>query len=727
MFLLVMSTLSFCVHAQQFWERLPGLNGTFFIQCLAEDASGGRLYAGAPNGGGMFVSTDNGVSWMLKVGGLPQNANVTSITIASEGIAYAIIGANSSVGKAYKSIDGGDSWQEITASPGGMSRVHITASGVLLTSSEIALGGQGIFRSTDGGTTWQLRATGIPSYVVGPETYYRSVSAIDSDVTGTLYAAVNGGSVTTEIGVYKSTNNGDSWTRMSAGLLQNVNVKPVIVGPNGTVFVGVRNRVYRSTDGAATWVQTDSIPMASSNTINRLVANASQQLFAATQGGSFRAENSGSGWTNLNNPIGSASDFKTLNDGSYITCGLEVWGVFGGIHRSTNNGASWIDANTGVTNALTTALTVTPGGSIFNGLGRGRIDYSHNNGASFSRVILPYTGSATQASIAALLGNSSGVVVAALSEGLFTSSDNGSSWTKTSTWANNRALALDQSGNFLAGNSNGVWKSTNDGQTWAQLPGGGNVYSLFVTSGGTILAGTFNAGINRSSDGGATWTNSGTSLFGAVTIGQFVQLPNGTIYVHTLGGLFSSTDDGASWTAMSGTPVGVQYRTLVSAANVLLLGTQNGLYKSTDEGAAWTFHNQGMLNTILDYLALAPDGRLYGAGGAGVYRTIDPIVTSVGESSDHLPMAFRLDQNYPNPFNPSTKITFSIPVGTGHAPSVLKVYDLLGREVRTLVNDNLQPGSYEVNFNAEGLASGVYFYRLVAGEFVQTRRLILLR
>jgi len=85
---------------------------------------------------------------------------------------------------------------------------------------------------------------------------------------------------------------------------------------------------------------------------------------------------------------------------------------------------------------------------------------------------------------------------------------------------------------------------------------------------------------------------------------------------------------------------------------------------------------------------------------------------------------FQLQQNYPNPFNPSTHIRFSVQ-GSGFV--TLKVYDILGREVRALVNDKLQPGSYEVTFDAEGLASGVYVYRLTAGEFTQTKRMVLMR
>ncbi|MFH1527189.1 MAG: T9SS type A sorting domain-containing protein [Bacteroidota bacterium] len=95
------------------------------------------------------------------------------------------------------------------------------------------------------------------------------------------------------------------------------------------------------------------------------------------------------------------------------------------------------------------------------------------------------------------------------------------------------------------------------------------------------------------------------------------------------------------------------------------------------------------------------------------------------------PSEFRLSQNYPNPFNPSTIIKYSIPiVETGHAPSLqvrIIVFDIIGQEIRTLVNGEHKPGNYKVEFNAEGLSSGVYFYTLKAGEFAETKKMILLR
>jgi photosystem II stability/assembly factor-like uncharacterized protein len=91
-----------------------------------------------------------------------------------------------------------------------------------------------------------------------------------------------------------------------------------------------------------------------------------------------------------------------------------------------------------------------------------------------------------------------------------------------------------------------------------------------------------------------------------------------------------------------------------------------------------------------------------------------------------LPLSFELSQNYPNPFNPITKIGFQIPGGTSGLVS-LKVYDILGREVATLINEEPPAGIYEVEFNAESLSSGIYFYRLQTGNFVDTKKFTLMK
>ena len=112
------------------------------------------------------------------------------------------------------------------------------------------------------------------------------------------------------------------------------------------------------------------------------------------------------------------------------------------------------------------------------------------------------------------------------------------------------------------------------------------------------------------------------------------------------------------------------------------------------------------------------DGVLYG----------DTTVVSVDEFEE-IPIQFALEQNYPNPFNPFTTIKFSIPfIETGHAPYVqLKVYNVLGTEVATLIHEEKSVGTYEVEFDASNLPSGVYFYRLQAGSFRETKKMLILK
>jgi len=104
--------------------------------------------------------------------------------------------------------------------------------------------------------------------------------------------------------------------------------------------------------------------------------------------------------------------------------------------------------------------------------------------------------------------------------------------------------------------------------------------------------------------------------------------------------------------------------------------------------------------------------------------TFCPIVTNIPGNETTLPTTFRLEQNYPNPFNPVTTIKFSIPKDSYVE---LKLYDILGKEVATLVSDPYRAGEYRVDFNASNLPSGTYFYRITAGNFMETKKMILLK
>jgi hypothetical protein len=103
------------------------------------------------------------------------------------------------------------------------------------------------------------------------------------------------------------------------------------------------------------------------------------------------------------------------------------------------------------------------------------------------------------------------------------------------------------------------------------------------------------------------------------------------------------------------------------------------------------------------------------------------MVIGINENNKILPEGFRLYQNYPNPFNPSTKIRFEVPLNKGGLKGVvsLKIYDVLGKEIAKLIDGQLSAGSYEISWNATNFPSGIYFYKLISGNFSDSKVMIL--
>ena len=113
-----------------------------------------------------------------------------------------------------------------------------------------------------------------------------------------------------------------------------------------------------------------------------------------------------------------------------------------------------------------------------------------------------------------------------------------------------------------------------------------------------------------------------------------------------------------------------------------------------------------------------------GTQGDGVWRRPLSQIISVQNISTEVPAQFSIEQNYPNPFNPTTNLEFGI---SKMGFVSLKVYDVIGKEVATLVNESLSPGSYQVEFDGSNLTSGVYFYRMETGSFTDTKRMLLIK
>jgi len=149
-----------------------------------------------------------------------------------------------------------------------------------------------------------------------------------------------------------------------------------------------------------------------------------------------------------------------------------------------------------------------------------------------------------------------------------------------------------------------------------------------------------------------------------------------------------------------------------------------GVFWSTDDGDSWLQDNSGLPPHWVWSLVVSPAGFVFaGTDSGGIFRTIQP-VTAVESQRPSLPTSFVLGQNYPNPFNPSTTIRYGLP---SRSQVTLAVYNTLGQQVATLVEGEQESGYHEVQFDASGLASGVYMYRLQAGDFVQSLKLTLLR
>ncbi|MEP0861173.1 MAG: T9SS type A sorting domain-containing protein [Ignavibacterium sp.] len=173
---------------------------------------------------------------------------------------------------------------------------------------------------------------------------------------------------------------------------------------------------------------------------------------------------------------------------------------------------------------------------------------------------------------------------------------------------------------------------------------------------------------------------------------------------------------------------------LVGGSSGFSNGTSIKVYKYDIATNQWSLYG----HTISSKRAYMEDvlykNKFYILGGMNenfqAVNTVEFIMNQTTDVDDNsmFPNNFVLEQNYPNPFNPSTKIRFSIPnVGSELAQTVLKVYDVLGNEVATLVDEEKPAGVYEVEFDASHLASGVYFYKLNAGSFTETKKMLLIK
>jgi hypothetical protein len=246
-------------------------------------------------------------------------------------------------------------------------------------------------------------------------------------------------------------------------------------------------------------------------------------------------------------------------------------------------------------------------------------------------------------------------------------------------------------------------------------------------------------------NGGTSWTNISTSL-PVRWITRVAVDPNEamTAYV-TLSGyrydeylphVFRTTNAEISWLDISSNLPDAPVNDIIvdpDSSEILYVGTDVGVFVSVNLGNSWDYLGENLPNApITDLVLHNPTRTLIAATyGRSMYSIdlsqVTSIETEIADVRD-----FILYQNYPNPFNPSTKIKYTIrsviASETEQSQLVtLKVYDVLGNEIATLVNEEKLPGSYEVEFAGTDLSSGIYFYQLKVGNYLETRKMVMLK
>lgn len=336
--------------------------------------------------------------------------------------------------------------------------------------------------------------------------------------------------------------------------------------------------------------------------------------------------------------------------------------------------------------------------------------------------------------IEALDANTAWVTTSGASTFIYKTTNGGTNWVQVYTLAGGfiNAIKMTSATNGYAFGDpvGGNWlllTTVNGGTTWTTLsspPGTGDGRNNCVqVSLPNIWFGTGQGTVVRSTNSGINWV---TTPVTGIT-GQILGIKFNSPALGLLGGatLSRTTDGGATWAAVTAPGTG-NITGIDGLGNDFWYVRGTGIYRSTDGGLTFaSVHTAvGTQNDLK--LTNDPNGCLVGwsVATAGNIAKMTGSPLGIVTSNNEIPSNFSLEQNYPNPFNPTTNIRFSIP-NTGFVRLI--VFDILGREAATLVNEVRSAGNYTVDFDASLLSSGVYFYRLESGSFTESKKMLLVK
>ena len=433
-----------------------------------------------------------------------------------------------------------------------------------------------------------------------------------------------------------------------------------------------------------------------------------------------------------------------------LTLGLAGSGTLTAVPRSAagpgHNGVStsdeWTVQSSGVTTRLNSVKAVSHTVAWACG-NSGVVLRTTDNGSTWQGVGGGLLSSMTLYSIEAIDANTA-IVAAWASSGayLLRTTDGGAMWDTVFTQPGGfiNGIKMFDAQNGIAegdpvGNTWTIVRTTDGGGSWARIAnepaqtgaeyGAVNGMAVWGNSNAWFTPGSSTNRIYRTTDGGLTW-NASTLPWSEFTAAiAFLSAQVGVAGPGSGARIARTTDGGATWEPPTAVVGGSLYG-MAAAGPDLYAATGTSVIKSSDGGLSWVQSYGGSVGQIEHVSFFTSGGYASGwiVSRSGGIAAFYGLVTAIEEPDDQVPAVAVLHQNYPNPFNPQTTIGFSL---SQAARVTLSVFNPAGICVALLLDERRAPGNHTVSFDGSGLASGVYFYRLQAGEYTCTRKMVILR
>lgn len=683
------------------WSRIAGPYAGQ-IQLLTVDQTGDAFATTFTGRVEIYRSTDRGGDWQHVFSVLSYGYEPALATDSLNNIYYGDIDAG-----LFESTDRGTSWFK-TNLAGGASAIAV------ISGNRICVGGmQTVSISSDAGKTWTTSTvTEDPVEVL----------SIAEDDSGNIYAGFRaipaspnnpgyGG------GVYISSDSGRTWGFYGMPMtISSIAAEKEI----GKVFILLGSRlIYSAALKSSNWRQdAEGIPYWV-NSIESLFSDRNGHVGVVTNAGIYLYNDSTSRWSSVTPAISSDSITTAVYDPdgrSYAGTGND------GIYFLDNSRSTWVQC--GINPASVASLGMDMDDNLYVGTDGGIFEQGFG-----STQWLRVSDGLSRARVNQIRWSTlSNVLYASTEDGLYYLPPSGNYWIPlTGQWVYD---FIETPTRYYAGTTGGIYVADNGlGAGWGALPTIGlpltSIYCLALDSSGNLYAGTKHDGVFVSSGDRSFWWQVGVSspiIFSSVKtleIGYMGRMFAGT----DSSGAYCSDDSGETWESISSISGRDVTCFLTGFPSRYFAGTYDrGVFLSTDRGLSWQPENAGLADSNVTALLLDKLGYIYVGTDNGLFKS-DRVVTAIRENKPAASL-FHLFQNYPNPFNPSTMINYQLPMAS-HV--TLKIYDVLGREVRTLVNEVQKRGSYGVEFDGRKLSSGLYFYTLVAGSYVVTKKMVLIK